>query len=97
MSASEYASSQVALSGFHVSRPSTTRTQLDVVLAPAQLGEHPADVVAKIALHFQDQREVAVARRSGFVACQLRNWRANGCIHADVLPDPTAPTIATPV
>ena len=30
--------------------------QLDVVVGAAQLGEHPADVVAKITLHFQDQR-----------------------------------------
>ena len=32
------------------------KVKLDVVLAPVQLGEHPADVVATIALHFQDER-----------------------------------------
>ena len=42
-------------------------------------------------------RTSAAGRRSGFVACQLRSWRANGCIQADVLPEPTAPKIATPV
>ena len=31
------------------------------------------------------------------MACQLKSWRAKGCIQAEVLPDPTAPKIATPV
>ena len=39
----------------------------------------------------------AATRRSGLSACQLKSWRANGCIQAEVLPDPTAPKIATPV
>ncbi len=39
-----------------VPRQPAIEGQLDVVLAPVQLGEHPADVVTKIALHFKDER-----------------------------------------
>ena len=42
-----------------IPRQPAVKGQLDVVLAPVQLGQHPADVVAKIALHFQDQRRRA--------------------------------------
>ena len=42
-----------------IPRQPTIETQLDVVLASVQLGQHPTDVVAKIALHFQDQRRRA--------------------------------------
>ena len=59
-----------------------------------QRGPHPADVAVKIAVDFYDARG---SRRSGFVACQSSNWRANGCLHAEVFPDPTAAKIATPV
>ena len=70
-------------------------TQLDVVVGAAQLGEHPADVVANIALHFKDERGGAPLGIRPLASS--KSWRANGCIHADVLPDPTAPRIATPV
>ena len=44
----------MALSGFHVSP--AIEGQLDVVAASVQLGQHPADVVARIAFDFQDER-----------------------------------------
>ena len=30
-------------------------------------------------------------------ACQLRSWRANGRMQADVLPEPIAPQMSMPV
>ena len=59
-----------------------------------QFGQHPADVAVTIAVDFSDARG---SRRSGFVACQPSHWRATGCLHAEVFPDPTAGKIATPV
>ena len=59
-----------------------------------QFGQHPADVAVIIAVDFSDARG---SRRSGFVACQPSHWRATGCLHAEVFPDPTAAKIATPV
>ena len=93
MYASEYASSQVALK--RVPRQPAIETQLDVVAASVQPGQHRADVVAKIALHFKDKCGGAPLGIRPLAS--LKSWQANGCIHADVLPDPTAPKIATPV
>ena len=39
----------------------------------------------------------AAARSCGSFACQDKICCANGCMQAEVLPDPTAPKIATPV
>ncbi len=39
-----------------IPRQPAVKTQLDVVVGAAQLGEHSADVVANISLHFEDQR-----------------------------------------
>ena len=39
----------------------------------------------------------AAARRWGLPACQDKICWANGCMQAEVLPDPTAPKMATPV
>ena len=39
-----------------IPRQPAVEGQLNVVLASVQLGQHPADVVAKIALHFKDER-----------------------------------------
>ena len=39
----------------------------------------------------------AAARRCGLSACQPSSCLANGCMQAEVFPDPTAPNMATPV
>ena len=60
-----------------VPRQPAIEGQLDVVLAPVQLGEHPADVVAKIALHFKDQRRRAPRGIVGLPAEELARERVH--------------------
>ena len=52
-------------------------TQLDVVVAAAQLGQHPADVVAKVALDFQDERGRSALGIVGLPAEELARERVH--------------------
>ena len=54
-----------------VPRDAAIETQLDVVVAPAQFGQHGADVVTKIALHFKDERGGAPVGIAGLPVQEL--------------------------
>ena len=58
-------------------RQPAVKTQFDVVVGAAQLGEHSADIVAKIALHFEDGRGHAPFGIVGVPAQELARERVH--------------------
>ena len=84
------------------SPPGATWRRAGASIAPTERFFPLAEELIQEGRHVVGQRPFtsstsAATRRSRFLACQLKSWRAKGCIHAEVLPDPTAPKIATPV
>ena len=84
---SEYESSQVGTQ--RIPRQPAVKGQLDVVLAPVQLGQHPEDVVARICPSLPGQAPPLAARDSSLASSRV--GARNGCIQADVLAGPDGP------
>ena len=77
-----------------IPRQRAVKTQLDVIVGAAQISEHSADVVAKIALHFEDERGHAPLGIVGLPAQELARERV---YTRGGLAGPDAPKTATPV
>ena len=60
-----------------IPRQPAVETQLDVVAFAVQLGEHPADVVAKITFHFKDERGRSALGTVGLPAQELAGERVH--------------------